>query len=56
MAAMVGRAWDVFQPILFGLIGAEITISKLNPNTVGEDHTHGFTQTNTHSVMESDSG
>lgn len=39
VAAMVGRAWDVFQPMLFGLIGAEITISKLNPNTVGEDCT-----------------
>ncbi|XP_075891353.1 sodium/hydrogen exchanger 9B2 [Nelusetta ayraudi] len=35
VAAMVGRAWDLFQPILFGLIGAEITISKLNPSTVG---------------------
>lgn len=37
---MVGRSWDVFQPLLFGLIGAEITIAKLNPSTVGEDYTH----------------
>lgn len=37
VAAMVGRSWDVFQPLLFGLIGAEITIAKLNPNTVGKD-------------------
>uniref|UniRef100_A0A6Q2XLV5 Cation/H+ exchanger transmembrane domain-containing protein n=1 Tax=Esox lucius TaxID=8010 RepID=A0A6Q2XLV5_ESOLU len=35
VAAVVGRFWDFFQPLLFGLIGAEITISTLNPNTVG---------------------
>ncbi|KAI3376298.1 hypothetical protein L3Q82_016404, partial [Scortum barcoo] len=35
VAAMVGRSWDVFQPLLFGLIGAEITISTLSPSTVG---------------------
>ncbi|XP_035506698.2 sodium/hydrogen exchanger 9B2 isoform X2 [Scophthalmus maximus] len=35
VAAMVGQSWDVFQPLLFGLIGAEITISTLSPNTVG---------------------
>ncbi|XP_072525940.1 sodium/hydrogen exchanger 9B2 [Salminus brasiliensis] len=32
---IVGQAWDVFQPLLFGLIGAEITVSTLDPNTVG---------------------
>ncbi|XP_042368223.1 sodium/hydrogen exchanger 9B2-like [Plectropomus leopardus] len=35
VAAMVGLSWDVFQPLLFGLIGAEITIAKLSPSTVG---------------------
>ncbi|KAM6960303.1 sodium/hydrogen exchanger 9B2 [Tautogolabrus adspersus] len=35
VAAMVGRSWDLFQPLLFGLIGAEITIAELNPSTVG---------------------
>ncbi|XP_045577330.1 sodium/hydrogen exchanger 9B2-like [Salmo salar] len=35
VAAVVGRFWDIFQPLLFGLIGAEITVSTLNPNTVG---------------------
>ncbi|KAK9525159.1 hypothetical protein VZT92_017486 [Zoarces viviparus] len=35
VAAMVGRSWDVFQPLLFGLIGAEITIATLSPSTVG---------------------
>ncbi|XP_044039935.1 sodium/hydrogen exchanger 9B2 isoform X2 [Siniperca chuatsi] len=35
VAAMVGQSWDVFQPLLFGLIGAEITIATLNPSTVG---------------------
>lgn len=34
---MVGRSWDVFQPLLFGLIGAEITIAALSPNTVGKN-------------------
>ncbi|KAL2079382.1 hypothetical protein ACEWY4_025126 [Coilia grayii] len=35
IAAVVGVAWDIFQPLLFGLIGAEIIISSLNPSTVG---------------------
>ncbi|XP_038128243.1 sodium/hydrogen exchanger 9B2 isoform X1 [Cyprinodon tularosa] len=35
VAAMVGQSWDVFQPLLFGLIGAEITITSLSPSTVG---------------------
>lgn len=37
MAAMVGRSWDVFQPLLFGLIGAEIVVANLNPVTVGKN-------------------
>ncbi|XP_067301488.1 sodium/hydrogen exchanger 9B2 isoform X1 [Pseudorasbora parva] len=35
VAAVVGRFWDVFQPLLFGLIGAEISISSLSAYTVG---------------------
>lgn len=35
VAAILGRCWDVFQPLLFGLIGAEITVTELNPDTVG---------------------
>ncbi|XP_063042662.1 sodium/hydrogen exchanger 9B2 [Engraulis encrasicolus] len=35
IAAVVGVAWDLFQPLLFGLIGAEIVITTLNPSTVG---------------------
>uniref|UniRef100_A0A669F371 Cation/H+ exchanger transmembrane domain-containing protein n=1 Tax=Oreochromis niloticus TaxID=8128 RepID=A0A669F371_ORENI len=35
VAEMVSRSWDVFQPLLFGLIGAEITIKALSPSTVG---------------------
>jgi hypothetical protein len=34
---IVGIAWEVFQPLLFGLIGAEIQISELDKNTVGEN-------------------
>ncbi|XP_074486090.1 sodium/hydrogen exchanger 9B2 isoform X2 [Sebastes fasciatus] len=32
---VVGWAWDVFEPLLFGLIGAEIRISELEGLTVG---------------------
>uniref|UniRef100_A0A3Q3VZY9 Cation/H+ exchanger transmembrane domain-containing protein n=1 Tax=Mola mola TaxID=94237 RepID=A0A3Q3VZY9_MOLML len=32
---VVGWAWDVFEPLLFGLIGAEIRISELEGRTVG---------------------
>ncbi|XP_070359485.1 sodium/hydrogen exchanger 9B2-like isoform X1 [Equus asinus] len=28
-------AWDIFQPLLFGLIGAEVSIASLRPETVG---------------------
>ncbi|KAF7687059.1 sodium/hydrogen exchanger 9B2 isoform X2 [Silurus meridionalis] len=31
---VVEKVWDVFQPLLFGLIGAEIRISALEPITV----------------------
>ena len=29
--------WVIFQPILFGLIGTEIQVSELDPNTVGNN-------------------
>ncbi|KAL6110705.1 slc9b2 [Pungitius sinensis] len=32
---VVGWVWDVFQPLLFGLIGAEIRVSELEGLTVG---------------------
>ncbi|XP_051801515.1 LOW QUALITY PROTEIN: sodium/hydrogen exchanger 9B2 [Acanthochromis polyacanthus] len=32
---VVGWAWEVFEPLLFGLIGAEIRVSELEGNTVG---------------------
>ncbi|XP_061620545.1 sodium/hydrogen exchanger 9B2 isoform X1 [Phyllopteryx taeniolatus] len=35
VAAILGRCWDVFQPLLFGLIGAEIIVTKLSLSTVG---------------------
>ncbi|XP_049617369.1 sodium/hydrogen exchanger 9B2 isoform X1 [Syngnathus scovelli] len=35
VAAILGRCWDVFQPLLFGLIGAEIVITTLSLSTVG---------------------
>lgn len=32
---VVDRAWDIFQPLLFSLIGAEISFNKLDGQTVG---------------------
>ncbi|XP_060028325.1 sodium/hydrogen exchanger 9B2 [Erinaceus europaeus] len=32
---VVGMAWTVAQPFLFGLIGAEVSIASLRPETVG---------------------
>ncbi|XP_076871590.1 sodium/hydrogen exchanger 9B2 [Brachyhypopomus gauderio] len=32
---IVGKVWDVFQPLLFGLIGAEINIAAQDSITVG---------------------
>ncbi|XP_064414909.1 sodium/hydrogen exchanger 9B2 isoform X2 [Latimeria chalumnae] len=32
---IVGIAWDIFQPLLFSLIGAEISVTVLKPETVG---------------------
>nr|XP_033812723.1 sodium/hydrogen exchanger 9B2 [Geotrypetes seraphini] len=32
---VVAVGWDIFQPLLFGLIGAEISVTSLRPGTVG---------------------
>ncbi|OWK06951.1 SLC9B2, partial [Cervus elaphus hippelaphus] len=32
---VIAVAWDIFQPLLFGLIGAEVSITALRPETVG---------------------
>ncbi|XP_075057091.1 sodium/hydrogen exchanger 9B2 [Mixophyes fleayi] len=32
---IVAVGWDIFQPLLFSLIGAEISVSSLRPETVG---------------------
>lgn len=39
MEEVVGWAWDVFQPLLFGLIGAQIRFCELDGFTVGEAKT-----------------
>ena len=31
----VGKLWILFEPIMFGLIGAEIRLDKLDSSTVG---------------------
>lgn len=35
VAKIISVAWDIFQPLLFGLIGAEVSIASLRPETVG---------------------
>ncbi|EGW13221.1 Mitochondrial sodium/hydrogen exchanger NHA2 [Cricetulus griseus] len=32
---IIAVAWNIFQPLLFGLIGAEVSIASLRPDTVG---------------------
>ncbi|XP_027947017.1 sodium/hydrogen exchanger 9B2 isoform X2 [Eumetopias jubatus] len=32
---IIAGAWYIFQPLLFGLIGAEVSIASLRPETVG---------------------
>ncbi|XP_066241199.1 sodium/hydrogen exchanger 9B2 [Saccopteryx leptura] len=32
---IIAVVWDIFQPLLFGLIGAEVSIASLRPETVG---------------------
>ncbi|NWV61317.1 SL9B2 protein, partial [Malurus elegans] len=32
---IVAIAWNIFQPFLFGLIGAEVSVTSLRPETVG---------------------
>ncbi|XP_016079087.1 PREDICTED: mitochondrial sodium/hydrogen exchanger 9B2 isoform X1 [Miniopterus natalensis] len=32
---IIAVAWSVFQPLLFGLIGAEVSVASLRPETVG---------------------
>nr|XP_044622470.1 sodium/hydrogen exchanger 9B2-like isoform X5 [Equus asinus] len=35
---IIAVAWDIFQPLLFGLIGAEVSIASLRPETVAICH------------------
>lgn len=35
VATYVGYLWTVFQPLLFGLIGAEVRLGHIQPATVG---------------------
>lgn len=36
MASIMGTMWLIFQPLLFGLIGAEIDIVNIQATTIGE--------------------
>nr|XP_012418355.1 PREDICTED: mitochondrial sodium/hydrogen exchanger 9B2 isoform X3 [Odobenus rosmarus divergens] len=39
---IIAGAWYIFQPLLFGLIGAEVSIASLRPKTVGCHRICGF--------------
>ncbi|XP_059867800.1 sodium/hydrogen exchanger 9B2 isoform X5 [Delphinus delphis] len=39
---VIAVAWFIFQPLLFGLIGAEVAITALRPETVGCNRICGF--------------
>ncbi|KAM9699766.1 sodium/hydrogen exchanger 9B1 isoform 2-T2 [Dama dama] len=32
---IIGIAWDIFQPLLFGLVGAEVSVASLKSNAIG---------------------
>ncbi|XP_070308314.1 sodium/hydrogen exchanger 9B1 isoform X2 [Odocoileus virginianus] len=32
---IIGIAWDIFQPVLFGLVGAEVSVASLKSNVIG---------------------
>ncbi|MBZ3891741.1 Sodium/hydrogen exchanger 9B1, partial [Sciurus carolinensis] len=34
---IVANTWDIFQPLLFGLVGSEVTVSALESNTIAAD-------------------
>ena len=34
--AVLGRVWLVLEPLLFGLIGAEVDLHKIKPATMGK--------------------
>lgn len=34
---IIGTAWDIFQPLLFGLVGAEVSVLSLKSNAIGKN-------------------
>ncbi|KAM4834377.1 sodium/hydrogen exchanger 9B1 isoform 2-T2 [Thomomys bottae] len=32
---IIAKAWNIFQPLLFGLVGSEVSVSSLESNTIG---------------------
>lgn len=34
---LIGTAWDIFQPLLFGLVGAEVSVVSLKSNAIGKN-------------------
>ncbi|XP_013360834.1 PREDICTED: sodium/hydrogen exchanger 9B1 isoform X2 [Chinchilla lanigera] len=34
---LITNAWDIFEPLLFGLVGSEVSVSSLESNAIGEN-------------------
>ncbi|XP_048189502.1 sodium/hydrogen exchanger 9B1 [Perognathus longimembris pacificus] len=32
---IISKAWNIFQPLLFGLVGSEVSVASLESNTIG---------------------
>ena len=50
---VMGVLWMVFQPLLFGLIGAKVDLSKLEPQAVGGSFRHRAEQLSLSSLLKS---
>lgn len=37
MAGVVAILWMIFQPLLFGLIGSEVDLAKIDADSVGKE-------------------
>ena len=35
---IITTAWDVFQPLLFGLVGLEVSVASLKSNAIGKNY------------------
>lgn len=34
---IIKAVWDIFQPLLFGLVGSEVSVAALKSNVIGKN-------------------